>query len=213
MKHRPRIYNTETDKALMWDRWQKGESLHSIARLFARHHGSIRGVLARTGGIRPAERKRSKLALTLAEREEISRGIIAGQPIRCIAISLGRAPSTVSREINRNGDRQKYRASTADQAARSSHSKRPFLHFVRGRKVPIAEIHLVVFVPSINSLTISAAGLISLMSETDCPASKLLSSISPVESAFGGIPIKRKTGISTPPKTVVPITGSSGLDS
>ena len=53
MKHRPRICYTETDKALMWDRWQKGESLHSIARLFDRHHSSVRGILAETGGIRP----------------------------------------------------------------------------------------------------------------------------------------------------------------
>ena len=71
MKYRPRIYYTETDKALMWDRWQKGDSLHSIARLFDRSHGSIAGVLARTGGIRPPQRRRSQQALTLPEREEI----------------------------------------------------------------------------------------------------------------------------------------------
>ena len=118
MKRSPRIYYTETDEALMWDRWQKGELLHSIARLFDRHHPAIQGVLARAGGIRPAERTRSRLALMLAEREEISRGVVAGQLLRCIAASLGRAPSTVSREINRNGGRRKYRASTADQAAR-----------------------------------------------------------------------------------------------
>ena len=79
MKHRPRICYTETDKALMWDRWQKGESLHSIARLFDRHHSSVRGILAETGGIRPPPRRRSRRALTLAEREEISRGMVAGQ--------------------------------------------------------------------------------------------------------------------------------------
>jgi IS30 family transposase len=117
MKQRPRIYYTETDKALMWDRWQKGESLNSIARLFDRHHSAIQGVLARTGGIRPAKRRRSRLALTLAEREEISRGVVAGQSLRWIATSLGRAPSTVSREIKRNGGRRTYRANTADQAA------------------------------------------------------------------------------------------------
>ena len=55
MKQRPRIYYTETDKSLMWDRWQKGESLNSIARLFGRHHSAIQGILARTGGIRPVE--------------------------------------------------------------------------------------------------------------------------------------------------------------
>jgi IS30 family transposase len=116
MKQRPRIYYTETDKALMWDRWQQGESLNSIARLFDRHHSAIKGVLARSGGIRPPEKKRSRLALTLAEREEISRGVVAGQSLRSIAASLGRAPSTVSREVNRNGGRRQYRASKADQA-------------------------------------------------------------------------------------------------
>jgi len=117
MKYPQRIYYTETDKALMWDRWQKGESLNSIARHFGRSHSSIQGILARTGGIRPAPRRRSRLALTLAEREEISRGVVAGHSIRSIAVSLGRAPSTVSRELNRNGGRRLYRANKADQAA------------------------------------------------------------------------------------------------
>ena len=117
MKRRPRIYYTETDKALMWDRWQKGESLHAIAAHFDRHHTSIRGILARTGGIRPAQRKRSRFALTLAEREEISRGLVADQSVRTIAKSLDRAPSTISREIKRNGGRYDYRANGADQAA------------------------------------------------------------------------------------------------
>jgi len=117
MKQRPRIYYTETDKSLMWDRWQKGESLNSIARLFDRHHSAIQGILSRTGGIRPPERRRSSLVLTLSEREEISRGVVIGHSIRCIASSLGRAPSTVSRELNRNGGRRRYRASKADQAA------------------------------------------------------------------------------------------------
>ncbi len=117
MKQRPRIYYTESDKALMWDRWQKGESLNSIAKLFDRHHSAIQGVFARTGGIRPATRRRSHIALTLSEREEISRGVVSGQSIRCIAVLLARAPSTVSREIRRNGGRRCYRASQADQAA------------------------------------------------------------------------------------------------
>jgi IS30 family transposase len=117
MKQRPRIYYTETDKALMWDRWQKGESLHSIARLFGRHHSAIQGILSRTGGIRPPQRRRSRLTLTLTEREEISRGVVAGQSLRSIAASLGRAASTVSREIQRNGGRRRYRANGADQAA------------------------------------------------------------------------------------------------
>ena len=117
MKYPTRIYYTETDKALMWDRWQKGESLNSIARLFGRSHSSIQGILARTGGIRPPPRRRSRRSLSLPEREEISRGVFAGQSLRCIATTLGRAPSTVSREINRNGGRRRYRASKADQSA------------------------------------------------------------------------------------------------
>jgi IS30 family transposase len=117
MKYRARIYYTETDKALMWDRWQKGDSLHSIARLFDRSHGSIAGILARTGGIRPPQRRRSRRALTLSEREEISRGVVAGLSLRSIAASLGRAASTVSREIKRNGGRRRYRANSADQTA------------------------------------------------------------------------------------------------
>ncbi len=117
MKYRTRIYYSESQKALMWDRWQKGDTLHQIAKLFDRHHASIRGILAETGGIRPAPRRRPKLALTLAEREEISRAVVAGHSLRSIAASLGRAPSTISRELNRNGGEERYRASQADQAA------------------------------------------------------------------------------------------------
>ena len=117
MKYRTRRYFTESDKASLWDRWQKGDSLHAIARLFDSSHSAIAGVFSKTGGIRPPPRQRSQRALTLAEREEISRGIAAGQSLRCIAASLGRAPSTVSREVNRNGGRQPYRANKAEQAA------------------------------------------------------------------------------------------------
>jgi len=117
MKYRTRIYYSESQKAVMWDRWQKGDTLHQIAKLFDRHHTSIRGILAETGGIRPAPRRRPRLALTLAEREEISRAVVAGHSLRSIAASLGRAPSTISRELNRNGGEERYRASQADQAA------------------------------------------------------------------------------------------------
>ena len=79
MKQRPRIYYTEEQKALMWDRWQQGESLNAIARLFDRHHSAVSRIFAETGGIRPVPRQRSRLALTLDEREEISRGIVAGR--------------------------------------------------------------------------------------------------------------------------------------
>jgi IS30 family transposase len=74
-------------------------------------------MLSRTGGVRPAPKQRSRLALTLAEREEVSRGITAGHSMRAIAVQLGRAPSTISREINRNGGRHRYRANQADEAA------------------------------------------------------------------------------------------------
>jgi IS30 family transposase len=117
MGYRPRIYYTESQKALMWERWQKGDSLQQIAQLFDRNHTSVQGILVRTGGIRPAQRHRSRLALTLAEREEISRAVAAGHSIRSMATLLGRAPSTISREIQRNGGQQWYRASQADQAA------------------------------------------------------------------------------------------------
>jgi IS30 family transposase len=117
MRQRPRIYYTESQKALMWERWQKGDSLQQIAQLFDRNHSSVQGILVQTGGIRPARRHRSRLALTLAEREEISRALAAGHSIRSIASLLGRAPSTISREIQRNDGQQCYRASQADEAA------------------------------------------------------------------------------------------------
>lgn len=117
MKQRPRIYYTETQKALMWERWRKGESLQRIAELFDRNHSAIQGILSRTGGIQPAPRRRSRLALTPSEREEISRGVVAGDSIRAIAARLDRAPSTISREITRNGGLGSYRASRADLAA------------------------------------------------------------------------------------------------
>jgi IS30 family transposase len=117
MAQKPRIYYTDTHKALMWERWRQGESLQKIAQLFGRNHSSISRILAETGGIRPAPRCRSRLALTLAEREEISRAVVAGQSIRSIARSIGRAPSTVSREIKRNGGEDSYRATQADQSA------------------------------------------------------------------------------------------------
>mgnify|MGYP001818728684 FL=1 len=117
MKYRKRIYYTEEQKALMWDRWQKGDSIRDIAGLFDRYHSSVRGIFERCGGIRPPIRRRSARSLTLAEREEISRGIVAGRSLRSIALRLGRAPSTVSRELRRNGGGRGYRASQADEAA------------------------------------------------------------------------------------------------
>lgn len=117
MKQRARIYYTDSQKALMWERWRKGESLQQIAQLFDRNHSSIQRILAETGGIRPPIRHRSRLALTLAEREEISRAVVAGHSIRSVAVLLRRAPSTISREIKRNGGQECYRANQADQSA------------------------------------------------------------------------------------------------
>jgi len=117
MAYRTRIKYTAVQKAEMWDRWQRGESLKEIGRAFDRPHTSIFGQLAPTGGIRPPSRCRSRLALTLAEREEISRGIFVGRSLRAIATRLGRAPSTISREVCRNGGLKRYRAYRADRAA------------------------------------------------------------------------------------------------
>ncbi len=117
MKQKPRIHYTERQKALMWERWRKGDSLQVIAQLFDRNHSSIQRILAESGGIQPMQRCRSRLALTLAEREEISRQMAAGQSIRSVAAGLGRAPSTISREIKRNGGQEGYRANLADQHA------------------------------------------------------------------------------------------------
>ncbi len=101
----------------MWERWRAGESLQHIAQLLNRDHSSVGGILAQTGGIQPAPRRRSRLALTLAEREEISRGLVAGDSIQSIARRLSRSPSTICREIKRNSGAKGYRASHADQLA------------------------------------------------------------------------------------------------
>ncbi len=101
----------------MWDRWQRGESLKAIGRAFGKPSSSIYFQVSPYGGIRPAPRRRSRLALTLWEREEISRGIVAQRSIRSMAWHLGRAPSTVSREIRRNGGAERYRAARAEDRA------------------------------------------------------------------------------------------------
>jgi IS30 family transposase len=118
MKQRRRIYYSAVQRAEIWDRWRRGESLNEIGRLFDRGHSSISGIIERAHGVRPAVRKRSKLALTLAEREEISRGLVARRSIRSIrsiAAALNRSASTVSREIRRNCGARGYRAAAADK--------------------------------------------------------------------------------------------------
>ncbi len=124
MVYRTRINYTAKQKAEIWDRWQRGESMNAIGRLFDRPSSSIYQQLSPTGGIRPAPRRRSRCALSLSEREEISRGLAGCQSLRAIATQLGRAPSTISREVKRNGGMKHYRANRADQAA-WDRAKRP----------------------------------------------------------------------------------------
>lgn len=124
MAHRTNIKYTDEMRSYIWDRYKKGDSIWSIARSFDRPSSSIHLQLSRTGGIRPPDRKRSCRCLSITEREEISRGIVGGLSIREIADSISRAPSTVSREINRNGGRRKYRGAQADQCA-WERAKRP----------------------------------------------------------------------------------------
>jgi IS30 family transposase len=108
---------SSAQKTEIWRRWKAGESLHEIGRAFGKDHGSIHFLLSQHGGIVPAVRRRSERTLTLAEREEISRGLASGLSIREIARSLRRAASTVSREVARHGGRPRYRASKADHQA------------------------------------------------------------------------------------------------
>ncbi len=117
MKYRTRTIYTPEQKTQMWDRWEKGDSLAAIARLFDRGHSSVFGQLSPTGGIRPPARKRPKRVLSTSEREEISRGIVNGLSLRTIATQLTRAPSTISREVSRNGGYDHYRATEADKKA------------------------------------------------------------------------------------------------
>ena len=117
MKYRTRTIYTPEQKAQMWDRWEKGDSMTSIARSFDREHSSVFGQLSPTGGIRPPARKRPRCVLSTSEREEISRGLVNGFSLRTIATQLTRAPSTISREVSRNGGYAHYRATQADKNA------------------------------------------------------------------------------------------------
>jgi transposase, IS30 family len=124
MAQRRRPGLSADQKAELWDRWKNGQSLSDIGRALGKHAASIFGVVARSGGIAPANRRRSARALTVGEREEISRGIAAGASIRQIAGALQRSPSTVSREIARHGGPARYRAADADTQAWDS-ARRP----------------------------------------------------------------------------------------
>ena len=101
----------------LWRRWRQGESLRLIARRMGKRGPSVRAFVLQTGGVQRHPPCRAARCLSMAEREEISRGVAAGEPCRQIAARLGRAPSTVSRELGRNGGRHRYRAQAADAAA------------------------------------------------------------------------------------------------
>src|SRR6202451_2722852 len=109
MAFKRRVKLSEQQRNDMWSRWKAGQSLHEIGRVFGKDHVSIQFMLAQHGGIAPAARRRSLLTLTLAEREDISRGIASGSSIREIAKGLRRAVSTVSREVARHGGGPLYR--------------------------------------------------------------------------------------------------------
>ena len=108
----------------LWERWRRGESISEIGRALDRAPGTVFFTLKERGGFSPATRHRSRLALTLSEREEISRGIAAGQSGRAIARGMARSPATVCREISRHGGRSRYRATSAERRAWAS-AERP----------------------------------------------------------------------------------------
>lgn len=115
---------TDAQKTELWDRWQRGEFQSEIARVLGKFPASIFGVLRLHCGIRPATRRRSRLALTLGDRGGISRGLAADRSLRDIACEMGRAQSTISREVSRHGGRRRYRATLADEVAWDD-AKRP----------------------------------------------------------------------------------------
>jgi IS30 family transposase len=114
---RRRSWYSATERRELWERWRRGESVSEIARALDRGPGTVDRVLRKRGGLPPPERRRSRLALTPAEREEISRGVAAGASARAIAFRLHRAPSTVTRELDRHGGRAGYRAAEAELRA------------------------------------------------------------------------------------------------
>jgi len=117
MKLRTHIHYTPEQKVIIWDRYKQGDSLHDIARMFDRFNSSIMPTIHQTGGYRSLVRKRHRLALSLDEREEISRGLVAKRSIRDIADGLSRAPSTISSEIKRHGGAKHYSVVKADNGA------------------------------------------------------------------------------------------------
>ena len=117
MANKPRRYFSEHEKDEIWRMWKSGEGLSTIAKSLNSLSPSIYDVLSRNGGVKQIKRHRSSLHLSLAEREEISRSLAQNKSLRVIAKSINRAPSTISREVRRNGGRARYRATASDQAA------------------------------------------------------------------------------------------------
>ena len=116
-RYRPYTVLSPQDIDVLWSRWQRGETGVQISAVLGCHHGTVTWHIARAGGLRPRERRRAARVLRLAEREEISGGLAVGQSLRAIARGVGRAPSTISRELARHGGRALYGASRADARA------------------------------------------------------------------------------------------------
>ena len=140
MRQGKRFGLSAIEKSDIWRRWKAGETLHEIGRAFDKPHTSIRCLLLPRGGIPPAVRRRSRLALTRSEREDISRGIASGSSLREIARHLDRAASTVGREVTRHAGRPAYRAHEADDQAWESalRPKRCLLALQRGLREVVA---------------------------------------------------------------------------
>jgi len=132
MRRKRREYSA-AERRELWDRWKRGESISDIGRALGRAPGTIHETIRQHGGVAPPERRRSRLALTISEREEISRGVAAGEPARRVAARLGRSPSTVTREIVRHGGRRRYRAAEADKRAWAN-GKRPQICKLAGNR-------------------------------------------------------------------------------
>jgi len=126
---------TETQKADIWRRWKLGHSVREICQALKRSPTTVRLRLRQSGGFRPRIRRRSALALTLAEREEISRGLCCGSSLRAIPKRLGRAPSTVSREVARHSGHRGYRANHAEYEASLSALRPKLCRLARNGKL------------------------------------------------------------------------------
>jgi IS30 family transposase len=123
MSRQQRAWLSAEHKKRLWDQWRRGDSIAEIARGLGRYPATVRWVLKTHGGISPRERRRSDRTLSLIERETLSRGLAQGRPLRRLAEEMGRSPSTISREVKRNGGRERYRAEQADKRAWVSASR------------------------------------------------------------------------------------------